>query len=152
MKRKLLYGFLGILLVANGILLYMIITKVPGKQNPKKDHYLTNELQFSKTQKDQFFALDREHRRKMRSIDDELAKLRRQMFSSYDNEEFSIDSVVLRIGELEASKNKELYTFFKQVRGLCTDGQVDKFDQIIQKVLRKRGPKHPPGYRRGPPK
>jgi len=150
MRKKLLYTFLIILLIANAVLLYMIVTKTQ-KNHPPKENFLTQELHFSETQKDQFLTLDQIHRRSMRQLDDELNNLRKQLFNSFGKDSFSSDSITYRMGELETSKQKELYAFFSEVRKLCDENQVEKFDKIIEKVLNQRGPKPPERDRKSPP-
>ena len=88
----------------------------------------------------------------MRQLDDELVDLRKQLFNSFGKEIFSNDSIVNRMGVIEASKQKELYAFFSEVRKICDDNQVIKFDAIIKKVLRQRGPKPPNGPKKRPPR
>tara|TARA_R110002073_G_scaffold8207_5_gene45811 strand:- start:25284 stop:25748 length:465 start_codon:yes stop_codon:yes gene_type:complete len=151
MRKKLLYTSLIILLIANTVLLYMIVTKAPNNHSPKQN-FLIEELHFSENQKDRFLILDREHRHSMRQLDDELRGLRKQLLNSFGKDEFSSDSIANRMGELETSKQKELYSFFSEVRKLCDDNQVEKFDKIIEKVLRQRGPKPPERDKKGPPR
>lgn len=151
MRKKILYTSLIILLIANIVLLYMIVTKAPNNHLPK-ENFLTQELHFSENQKDRFLKLDQIHRRSMRQFDDELSDLRKQLFNSFGKDNFSSDSITNRMGELETSKQKELYAFFSEVRKLCDENQVEKFDKIIEKVLRQRGPKPPERDRKGPPR
>ncbi|MFD2565796.1 Spy/CpxP family protein refolding chaperone [Pseudotenacibaculum haliotis] len=151
MRKKLLYAFLLIMLIINALLLYMILDKKMGKQPQKGPGFLTEELNFTEEQKDRFFMLDRVHRREMMQLDDELRDLRKKLFNSFAEEGFSPDSITSRIGELEEAKQKEMYAFFKEVRSLCDEDQAKIFDKIIDKVLRRRGPKKPGPDRRGPP-
>ena len=151
MKKKILYSFLLVLLIVNGVLLYLIIDKKMGGGPSKGQTFLTDQLKFSQDQKDQFFHLDSEHRDKMKKMDKELSQLRRLLFSSFDNQKNFIDSVTMRIGDVETDKQIELFSFFGDVREICDENQVKKFDEIIQEVLRKRGPKGPKGGHNGPP-
>ncbi|MBL4605882.1 MAG: hypothetical protein JKY02_09555 [Flavobacteriaceae bacterium] len=152
MRKKLLYTFLIILIMANVSLLFMIINKPDKKDRPQKENFLTQELNFTEEQKERFLFLDELHRHQMKQFDGELKDLRKDLFNSFDKENFSPDSIALKMGELETAKHKELFTFFKQVRKICTPDQVSKFDEIIEKALRKRGPQQPKGKRRGPPR
>lgn len=151
MKKKILYTFLLVLVIINGVLLYLIIDKKMSGGPSKGQTFLTEQLKFSEDQKDKFFLLDREHRTKMKQMDEELGKLRKLLFNSFDNQKNFIDSITLRMGDVETDKQIELFSFFKDVREICTKDQVKKFDEIIQEVLRKRGPKHPEGEHDGPP-
>lgn len=152
MRKKILYVFLIIMLAVNAVLLYLIIDKRMNKSPKQGRSYLIEELHFSKEQKDQFFLLDEEHRKRMMKIDDESLKLRELLFSSYDTEAESRDSLMIRFGNLEAERQDELFSFFGKVRELCDEEQVKKFDEIIQKALHRRGPKPPGGKHGGPPR
>jgi len=138
--------------LANASLLFMIINK-PGKnEGPKKQFFLLQELNFNEEQKERFLFLDQVHHNQMMQIDEELKQVRKTLFDSFDKDNFSPDSLAHKMGELETEKHKELFTFFKEVRKICTPSQASKFDEIIQKALRKRDPKQPGGERRGPPR
>ncbi|MEQ6124219.1 hypothetical protein AAON49_08475 [Pseudotenacibaculum sp. MALMAid0570] len=152
MRNKLLYIFLVVMLVINALLLYMILDKKSMKNKPKAQSFLTEELGFSEDQKERFFFLDREHRGQMLQLDEEQRTLRKKMFNSFGNNEFSPDSLINRMGEIEKDKQKELFAFFKEVRKLCNEDQIKKFDEIIQNVLLRRGPKPPGKGRKGPPR
>ncbi len=54
------------------------------------------------------------------------------------------------MGELETQKEQELYAFFKQVRKLCDEEQVKKFDLIIKEALHRRGPGAKKDHKRPP--
>ncbi|MFY0629453.1 MAG: hypothetical protein JXR05_03670 [Flavobacteriaceae bacterium] len=152
MRKKLLYAFLIILILANASLLLMIIKK-PGKNDgPQKGGFLVQELNFNEEQKERFLFLDREHRHQMMQMDGELKGLRKKLFNSFDKENFSSDSLTTRMGEIETEKVQEIFAFFKQVRKICTPDQVSKFDEIIGKALQNRAPQKPKGERRGPPR
>lgn len=138
------------MLVINAVLLYLIIDKKMNKPSKQGRSYLIEELHFSDEQKEQFFLLDEQHRKKMMKIDDESLELRELLFSSYDQKAKSRDSLMIRFGNLEAARQDELFSFFGKVRELCNEEQVKKFDKIIQKALHRRGPK-PPGEKHGGP-
>lgn len=139
------------MLIINAVLLYLIIDKQSRKGPPKGQTFLTEELNFSDDQKDQFFMLDVDHRKKMMKMDKELDQLRKLLFNSFDSENISVDSITMKMGDLETEKHNELFFFFSKVRELCNEDQQKKFDKIIQEVLHKRGPKPPKDDRRGPP-
>ena len=151
MRKKILYAFLIVMIIINVVLLYLIIDKKMSKGPSKGRTFLTEQLNFSEEQKDQFFKLDEEHRRKMMAFDEELNELRELLFRSFDNKNISIDTLTMKMGDLETEKQSELFTFFGKVRKLCDEDQTKKFDKIIQEVLHKRGPKGPGGKPHGPP-
>lgn len=151
MRKKILYAFLIIMLIINGVLLYMIIDKKLNRGPSKGQTFLTEELNFSESQRADFLSLDREHRRKMMQMDKELRDLRELLFSSFNKTNVSIDSITMKMGDLEEQKQGELFSFFSDVRKLCGEDQAKKFDEIIKDVLQKRGARGPKGNKHGPP-
>lgn len=153
MKKKLLYTFLILITLSNFVLLFMIFNKGPKNEHPPRKNFITKELKFSEDQEERFAFLDQIHRREMRQLDNDLDMLRKELFNSFHISNFSPDSISNKIGHLESLKQQELFAFFSQVRKLCSEEQALKFDKIIQKALRKRGPKPPRrgSDRRGPP-
>lgn len=138
--------------MANASLLFMIINRPGMKDGPQKENFLLQELNFNEKQKERFLFLDQGHRQQMMKMDDEIKQLRKELFDSFDKDNFSPDSIALKMGGLETEKHKELFAFFKEVRKICTPDQVGKFDEIIKKALHKRGPQQPPRDRKGPPR
>lgn len=142
MKTKLLYVLLITLLITNAVLLFMLVKK---PHQPKKDgrNFLVQELKFDETQREQFHFLDRQHKENMMSYDQQIRQSKDVLFNSFSNPNFSSDSISKKIGELEGKKEQEIFTFFKQVREICTPEQVGKFDKIIKKALHKKDKKPP---------
>ena len=151
MRKKILYAFLIIMLLINGLLLFLIIDKKLNSGPSKGQGFLTEELNFSESQKADFVSLDREHRRKMMKMDKQLKDLRELLFSSFGKENISVDSITMKMGDLEEEKQGEIFSFFSQVRKLCNEDQIKRFDAIIQEVLKKRGPRPPKRDGHGPP-
>jgi len=153
MRKKLLYLFLLLIVASNIILLTIVFNKGPKKGNGPKHNFISTELNFTEDQEERFLFLDQMHRREMIEFDQEINQLRKQLFNSFEDSNFSSDSITNKIGELESLRLKELIAFFKEVRKLCSQEQASKFDKIIQRALQKRGPKPPgrDGRRKGPP-
>lgn len=150
MRKKILYTFFVVLLLINGVLLYMLVQKSHKKENAK-DHFLTKQLEFSEDQEERFRFLDHEHRKQMRFLDAQMRDAKEELFNSFSDTTFSPEAITARIGDLEIKKERELYAFFKQVRKLCTQEQAKKFDLIIKEALHKRGPKGKRPHKRPPP-
>ncbi len=145
MKQKLLYIFLILLVIMNVALLFMLIKK-PHKQPRPSRNFLAKELQFDEDQIERFRFLDQEHRHFMRRFDDDIKRSKDFLFNSFSKPNFSSDSIIKKIGILEAEKEQEVFTFFKQVRKLCTEEQAKKFDKVIKNALHKQR-RRPPGRR-----
>ncbi|QXP68104.1 Spy/CpxP family protein refolding chaperone [Polaribacter sp. AHE13PA] len=159
MKSKLLPILLILLLLLNGVLIFMMVKKPHENQriNPTRN-FLTEQLSFTETQKASFKTLDVAHRQVMRGLEDQLKDQKDILFDSFNKKDFKIDSLTTKIGLLQAKKDAEVFSFFKQVREICTADQVQKFDKIIKEAIRggdrmppNDGNMPPPGNERMPP-
>ncbi|MGB0879272.1 MAG: Spy/CpxP family protein refolding chaperone [Polaribacter sp.] len=149
MKAKLFYTLLITLLITNAVLLFMLVKK-PHQPKKGERNFLVKELKFDETQREQFHFLDRQHKENMMSYDHQIRQSKDILFNSFSNIKFSSDSISKRIGVLEGKKEQEIFTFFKQVREICTPKQVGKFDKIIKKALHKKH-RRPPRRGNMPP-
>lgn len=151
MKSKFLPVLLVVLMLLNGALIFMLINKSPQKNNPAPSkNFLSEQLQFSKNQKIEFNVLDENHRRNMMDFEHEIIKEKDVLFNFLNNETIDIDSISSIVGDLEAKKELEIFSFFKSVRKICTKDQQEKFDDIIKRALRK-GNQGPPNNGDMPP-
>jgi protein CpxP len=151
MKSKLLPVLLVILILLNGVLIFMLIKKPhENKRHQQEKNFLIEELQFTDIQKDEFLSFDTVHREKMMRLEQQIRKQKDVLFNSFSDGVVNIDSLALLIGELAGKKDVEIFGFFKSVRKICTKDQQEKFDKIISKAL-KGGKKGPPRGRRMPP-
>jgi hypothetical protein len=159
MKSKLLPILLVVLIILNGVLIFMLVKKPheKGRYHPK-GNFLTEQLHFSENQIEKFKTLDTSHRDIMASLDNEVRIQKHIMFNSFAKSSINIDSLTQIIGSFEGKKEKEVFRFFKSVRNICTPEQQNNFDKIINEALKggkPRGPRegrnHPPKGERMPP-
>lgn len=151
MKSKLLPIFLFLLIILNGVLIFMLVKKPhENLRNNPSNNFLTEQLQFSEDQKEAFQVLDEEHRNLMIHFEETIKDQKDILFSSFNNEDFNVDSLTVKIGLLEAKKDAQVFSFFKKVRRLCTVEQAKKFDKIIKQAIRG-GERRPPNDGRMPP-
>jgi protein CpxP len=150
MKSKLLPVALVLLILLNGFLIFMLIQKPHENSHGPKRNFLIEELKFSEQQKESFKELDDIHKGLMQSFDKKIDRDRDFLFNSFAKENFNADVITKEIGFLSASKEAELFRFFSEVRKICSQEQVNKFDSIINKAL-KGGKRNPPRDYRPPP-
>tara|TARA_B110000503_G_C6915714_1_gene316552 strand:+ start:90 stop:554 length:465 start_codon:yes stop_codon:yes gene_type:complete len=151
MKSKLLPVLLVILILLNGVLIFMLIKKPhENKRHQQEKNFLIEELQFTDIQKDKFLSFDTVHRENMMRLEQQIRKQKDVLFNSFSDGVVNIDSLGALIGKLEGKKDIEIFSFFKSVRKICKKNQQEKFDKIISKAL-KGGKKGPPRGRRMPP-
>ncbi|WP_405607466.1 hypothetical protein [Polaribacter sp. Asnod1-A03] len=156
MKSKLLPILLIFLILLNGFLIFMLIEKpYENKREFQKRSFLTEQLDFSETQKKQFEELDEVHRDFMKNIDKTIMVQKDVLFNSFQKEDFNIDSLTNKIGLLQAKKESEVFRFFKKVRTICNEEQAIKVDKLIKQALRGAGGDagpHQDGQRMPPPR
>jgi protein CpxP len=152
MKSKLLPVLLILLIILNGILIFMLLKKPhESKRHSQERNFLIQELQFTDRQKDKFLSFDTAHRENMMRLEQQIRKQKDRMFNSFSNENLNLDSLTTKTGLLEGKKDAELFRFFRKVRNICTEEQQIDFDKIINKALkggserapRRKGENHP---------
>jgi hypothetical protein len=137
MKSKLLPILIFLLILLNGVLIFMLVKKPQDRFNQNsKRNFLTQQLQFSEDQTMQFNEFERAHRDVMMEIEEQVREQKDVLFNSFQKEDINLDSLTTKIGVLQGKKDLEVYVFFKKVRTLCTLEQSEKFDKIIKKALR----------------
>ena len=142
MKKKLLYFLLITLILTNAAALFMLLKK-PHKRHAKPHEFLVKELGFSEDQLFKYKNLSDTHHTNMKAFDVSLKQSKDLLFNSFGKTTINIDSLTSNIGLLEAKKDKEIFIFFSQVKSLCTEKQVEKFDKLIKKAVPKRRGKPP---------
>lgn len=145
MKSKLLPILLIVLIVLNGVLIFMLLKKPheKGSQNRNQRNFLTEQLQFSVVQKEQFNTLEQPHKENMNAFDAQIKRNKNFLFRSFSEKNFNSDSITSTIGRIVAKKESEVFHFFQKVRNLCNEEQLKSFDDIIMKALHN-GKRRPP--------
>jgi protein CpxP len=151
MKTKLLPILLILLIVLNGVLIFMLINKPHQNKGSRQERsFLFEKLQFTDHQKDEFIILDEAHMEIMMSFEDGIKKNKDILFNSFSDDAINIDSLSTVIGALQAKKEVEVFRFFKSVRKICNKEQQEKFDKIINKAI--KGGNQGQGQNQGPPR
>ena len=161
MKTKLLVVLITVLVILNGVLIFMLVAKPHQRNNkPPARNFLINQLDFTEAQKKTFTELDEEHKDKMVHFERQIAHQKDALFSSFRTNDSNVNTRVIieRTSRLEVEKELEVFEFFKQVRTICTEEQKVKFHKIIKQALRGKRPGPPnrngngfPPERRMPP-
>jgi Spy/CpxP family protein refolding chaperone len=167
-KNKLLFVIIGILIILNILSIgAMWLFKFKGPHppppmqmnQPPKDGkmFLKEELKLSAEQTEQFEKLRDEHFIKINTIQEEIRKLKDDMYnllvSKYAD---SVKAPELAGKISDKQKEIELATFnhFRKLRDICSDEQKAKFDILLREMLKNMGPmhnEHPENFPPGPP-
>lgn len=160
-RTKFLSVVIVALLVINaGTLVYLFL----GQNKTHKRHphgmrkgtpadYIIDKLQLDSKQQIAFMKLQKEHRKKMRAIHEQLEETRNRFFDGLKTS--AVDSVEskklqVEIGNLMGQIHGTTFEHFTQVRQLCKPEQQELFDEFIQDILRALAPP-PPGRGHHPP-
>ena len=126
----------------------------PDRPPPQRtNQFLLRELDLTDAQAEEFAELQRQHFDKTRRIHDAIRDLKNEFFAEL-SVEFPDTLHANRIaGEIGAKQTElELATFyhFLELKSKISPSQKEKFDGLIQDLLRSMGPKPkpPPGERR----
>ncbi|RZM08532.1 MAG: hypothetical protein EOO88_50075, partial [Pedobacter sp.] len=142
--NKTLIILIGILLAANVVLLsFFLFNKNEPKKQERRNYmqaYLKTEVGFDAAQMVQYDTLNSQHRRRMKEMFDIIRKGKAQSFKNIGLNNFS-DSAITNAVDYSATQQKEIemnmLKHLKDIRGLCTPAQQNKFDTGFYKVLVK---------------
>ena len=117
----------------------------------KEYGFETKQLNFNDTQLDKFGELSNSHKKRMRTISDDLKELKDGLFDNISNMSISkskIDSIATLIGNNEKEKDLEVFNHFRNIQSICNEKQKKYFDEIMRDALshnKKNMPKYPRG-------
>lgn len=160
-KNKLLVGLVIVLLIANAITLAMFwVGKSKPAPTPKggpKD-FLVKELQFDTKQKEQLEVLVKDHREAADQLREKTKQAKEQFFHLLQETNVTDSlkqSAATSVSEFTEELDILTLNHFQKIRALCTPSQQQKFDKIINEVVRMMGQPRPPmgpgGDHKGPP-
>ena len=142
------------MLAINVALILFIVLSPPGlprreKARPMKDH-IGNQLGFNDKQKETFEKMVKSHREQIREIEMEERVLIKAYFKNLTIEEqgVSSDSLLSKIMFLKGERTKSTFQHLEELKGLCTEEQLEKYDKVMQRVIpRLTGSRGRPGNR-----
>ena len=147
-----------LLLTANIVTLALLWTnkssdrgdrKLPPPPTGQAFEFLTKELKLDSTQQEAYKKLRDEHQAGQREFQNNIGKAKDNFFKLLQEVNVS-DSILQayskKVGEFEQQRDVLTFKHFQKLRTLCNKEQQNKFDNIIQEVLKHMGPgKRPPG-------
>ncbi|HET7119088.1 MAG TPA: hypothetical protein VFI29_21525 [Hanamia sp.] len=158
-KTKSLVAIIIFLLITNiAMLIFFIVLSKPVDKRQRNHEYngmynsLQNEVGFSKDQLDQYQALRKVQREKVRPLFNELRNTKKNFYGLMYNQSIS-DSFLNADADSIAQKQKtldiQMFNYFKSIRNICTPGQIQKFDSAINRQVMRMVGGHPGGSRQG---
>lgn len=144
-KTKSLITIIIFLLITNiAMLIFFVVLSKPAerRQRNHEPNGMYNSLQkdvgFSKDQLNQYKALREEQMKKVHPLFNEVRNAKKDFYGLINSGQVS-DSLLNADADSIAQKQKNLdmqmFRYFKNVRGICTDSQTQKFDSLMKKVV-----------------
>lgn len=157
-KLKIYQAIVVILLLVNtGVLAFMWLHRRDAgrpEAGGNAKEYLTAQLSLNAQQQKQYEALRSEHFASMQTINEESKNLHDQLFSNISTpvaDSSLINALSKKIADGEIQKQQLTLHHFRKLRSILNKEQQQKFDRIIQDVLRMMARPPAPPNRQGPP-
>ncbi len=113
--------------------------------------FLVNELALDKKQTQQFDSLRTIHFKEMNKRREEMRQLKDRLFDGLKIEnDTAANTIAQQIGILQKTIDLNTFQHFAALRKICTEEQKQRFDRVIQDILRNMG-RAPGGRPEGPP-
>lgn len=148
-KSKVLLTIIGILLVANiAMVSFFLLKKGDGRKDKNRPdrramiaNFLKTEIGFDTIQLQQYDTLSVRHKENMKKMFEGLRSGKDKQFKELAAAGFS-DSAMNSIAERSATSQKimelQMFNHLRNVRLLCTQAQLPKFDSLFVKMLYKK--------------
>lgn len=151
MSKKTLNIALVALLVINIATLSLLWMK-PGKGHSKpKGDRLIHKLSFDQVQQDAFHVLRDGHRQAAQELEQSNHEIRLQYSSIMaSNDLAALDSLTKLIGANVAQMESMNFRHFQDIRELCREDQVEKFDRMMERMPNHSHSGPPPQRGRAP--
>jgi len=148
-RSKVFLVIIGILLVANIAMVSFFLLKKDGGKRDKKPEwktvisgFLKNEIGFDTVQLKQYDSLSDRHKDNMKNLMDSLRSTKEKQFKELAAVNFS-DSAMNAVADRSAATQKtmelKMFNHLRNIRLLCKQEQLPKFDSLFGKVLNRRG-------------
>ncbi|MEO9012257.1 MAG: hypothetical protein ABI266_03495 [Ginsengibacter sp.] len=102
---------------------------------------LQKEVGFSQSQLDKYSLLRKEQFQNLKPLFDEVKKSKEDFYSlvpSVNPPDSLVQSKANIINQNQNIVDVNMFTYFRKVRNLCTDGQLEKFDSVFRKSVMSR--------------
>jgi len=140
-KIKLLIAVIAVLVISNGILLFMHLNRPNPKGEGPKD-YIIEKLHFDTQQAKIYERTIHQHRKAIHENEQEMNLLRnalyRQLASAEDSS--NIDSVLSLIAQQQEKAERINYNHFLEIKQICKPEQLKDFNELTQEIAQLFSP------------
>jgi hypothetical protein len=134
-----------------------IIATKPSKQDDieRTTHFLKNEFQFNDLQVKKFMDLQENYMLETEQYKQKIGDAKFKLYGNILENETSTnnpDQLYAIISNNTALIEKRTVKFLSELKSLCTEEQIDKYEMLMAQILMRISPEHrPPEDHRGPP-
>jgi len=148
-NNKLLLLIIGVLLIANIVLLYLFVSNKPGKPHkmltPGERREMAikkvkDEVGFNDQQAMVYDSLHEGQFKNMRPLFQDVTKSKEEFFSLIYKEGVSdseINAYASKIGEKQMALDLSTFHYFQSIKALCTEEQKPKMDSFIKQIVKR---------------
>jgi Spy/CpxP family protein refolding chaperone len=139
LNSKIVSWLIALLVVANiTTLAFFWIGHFKNQKENSPKEFLSKNLNFSKSQKNAYFILAKEHNESAKIIREQIKNDKESLFQLLKSD--TINDSVRNDKALKVSMSiqaLDILTFehFRKVRAICTEEQKPQFDELIQKMV-----------------
>ena len=139
LNSKIVSWLIALLVVANiTTLAFFWIGHFKNQKENSPKEFLSKNLNFSKSQKNAYFILAKEHNESAKIIRDQIKNDKESLFQLFKSD--TINDSVRNDKALKVSMSiqaLDILTFehFMKVRAICTEEQKPQFDELIKKMV-----------------
>jgi protein CpxP len=151
-RNKPLIFIIAVLLLTNiAVLSYFLWFKEPsgrdkgneGKRPPRGiEAPLQKEVGFNEDQLSQYRLLRDEQKKTIKPMFDDVRKAKDSLFSLIGNanaDDSVVNSVADAIAQKQRAMDLRMFYHFKKIRALCKPDQLEKYDSLVQRMMKKMG-------------
>jgi periplasmic protein CpxP/Spy len=145
-KTRFLILAIVVLFLINIMTLAFFTLKGPrGKDRKPPKEYIAKKLHFDDKQIIEYDILIDEHQSKIRKLDEELKRCKNDLYSQLSkpaNQKVT-DSLFTQLALTQKNIEQSHYHHFLEIKALCTDKQLEDFNQLTKELAKLFGPKPP---------
>jgi len=144
-KTKSLITIIIFLLMTNiAMLVFFILLGKPAERKPRNHETngmytsLQNEVGFSKEQLDKYQVLRKEQMEKVKPLFNDVRNAKKDFYGliySSNMPDSLIKADADSIAQKQRTLDMQMFSYFKNIRNICTPEQTQKFDSVIKKVV-----------------
>lgn len=142
-RNKILLLIICILLVSNIAVLFALWPKKKDEPKEPKEDYMTGllkkEVGFNEKQVEDFHVIQKKQREVMKARFDSLRLAKEQFYGMFGKErnDTAYQAAILKVGQRQVSLDSQAFRNFEQVRALCSQDQLVKYDSMVFKFAKR---------------